>query len=63
MGLTLCIWLCTLPLVSLLIVPWLGVRAAIITAGVLLLVMAVACQIVCSGGRLPREPSTRKAEP
>lgn len=63
MGLTLCIWLCTLPLVFLLIVPWLGVRAAIITAGALLLVMAVACQIACAGGRAPREPSARKAEP
>ena len=63
MGLTLCVWLCTLPLVFLIIAPWLGVRAAVITAMALLLVIAIACQVLCSGHRMPREPSTRKAEP
>jgi len=63
MGLTLCVWLCALPFVFLLIVPWFGVRAAVVMALALLPVIAVACRRLCSGGRVPREPSTRRAEP
>jgi hypothetical protein len=55
MGLTLCVWLCTLPLVFLLIAPWFGVRAAVATAVALLLIMAVVCQMLCSWRRLPRQ--------
>ena len=32
MGLALCVWLCTLPFVALLIVPWLGVLIAFRTS-------------------------------
>lgn len=42
MVLTLCVWLCTLPLVLLLIAPWLGARIAVVTALVLLVVIGVA---------------------
>jgi len=63
MGLTLCVWLCTLPFVFLLIVPWFGVRAAVVMALALLPVIAVACRKLCSGSRVPRGPSTRKVEP
>jgi hypothetical protein len=63
MGLTLCVWLCTLPLVFLLIAPWFGIRATFIAAMALLLVMAVACQMLCSGRRIPRKASTREAKP
>ena len=63
MGLALCVWLCTLPFVFLLILPWFGARVAIVTAVVLLPVIAVACSTLCSGSHVPRGPSTRKAEP
>lgn len=63
MGLTVCIWVCTLPFVFLLIVPWLGARAAVITALVLLVVIAVACWALCSGSRVRCGSSTRRAEP
>ena len=63
MGLTLCVWLCTLPFVFLLIVPWLGVRAAVVMALALLAVIAAACWVLCSGSRVRRGPSTRKAGP
>ena len=62
MGLALCVWLCTLPFVFLLIVPWLGVRAAIVMALALLPVIAVACRKLCAENRVPREPSTRKTQ-
>lgn len=63
MGLTLCVWLCAVPLVFLLLVPWLGVRAAVVMALALLPVIAVACRKLCSGSHVPRGPSTRRAEP
>lgn len=48
MGLTLCVWVCTLPIVALLIAPWLGVRAAVVTALGLLAVLTVVCWALCS---------------
>lgn len=63
MGLAVCVWVCTLPFVFLLIVPWLGVRAAVVTALVLLVVIGVAGWALCSGNRVPCGPSTRRAEP
>lgn len=62
-ALTICVWLCTLPFVFLLIVPWLGVRAAVVTALALLPVIAVACWALSSGSRMRCGPSIRKAEP
>jgi Cu+-exporting ATPase len=49
-GLALCAWLCALPLVFLLVVPWLGVRAAVIMALGLLPIIAVACRKLCAEG-------------
>lgn len=53
MGLGLCVWLCTLPLVFLLIGPWFGARVAVVTALTLLVVIAVACWALCAGSRGP----------
>ncbi len=63
MALALCVWLCTLPFVFLLVVPWLGARVAVVTALVLLGVIAVACRALCLGSRVGPDPSTRNAEP
>jgi uncharacterized membrane protein len=52
MGLTVAVWICTLPLVILLIVPWLGVRVGIVTALVLLVVLSIVCWILCAAGRV-----------
>lgn len=62
MGLTLCVWVCTLPFMFLLVVPWLGARAAVGMALALLAVLAVACWALCSASRAPRGPSASKAE-
>lgn len=62
-ALTICVWLCALPFVFLLIAPWLGVRAAVLTALALLPVIAVACWALYSGRRMRDGPSIRKAEP
>ena len=59
MGLSICVWLCTLPFVVLLIAPRLGVRAAIVTALVLLVVIAVACWALCAGSGMPRGQAKR----
>lgn len=63
MGLALCVWLCTLPFVFLLVAPWFGVRIAVVTALVLLVVVGVACWALCAGHRIGRHPSTKTAEP
>jgi hypothetical protein len=57
-GLTACIWLCALPLVFLAVVPWYGVRAAIVTAAVLLPIVALASWALTSRSRVPRPPSS-----
>jgi hypothetical protein len=60
MGLTLTVWVCTLPLVLLLILPWLGVRVAIVAALVLLVVMAIVCRILCAAGRVEIDRSSEE---
>jgi len=63
MALALCVWPCTLPIVFLLIAPWLGVRIAVVTAVALLVVIAAACWALCWGSRMGPDPSTRKPKP
>lgn len=57
--LTLCVWLCTLPLVAFLVAPWLGLRVALAAALLLLVAVGVACWALCAAGRTS---STRKGE-
>lgn len=47
MALTLIVWLCTLPLVGLIIVPLFGSKAAMLTAGALLLALIPVCWAMC----------------
>ncbi len=42
------LWLCALPLVGLLVLPWFGARAAVIVAAGLLLASATACYTICT---------------
>lgn len=51
MTLALAVWLCTLPFVFILMVPWLGTQAAITTALVLLAGIAVVCWALCAWDR------------
>jgi hypothetical protein len=55
MPLALIIWLCALPLVFLLLGPWLGLRVAITTALVLLAVIMAACWALCFTGNIRRD--------
>ncbi len=48
MAMALAVWLCTLPFVFLLVVPWLGLRAAVTTAGALLAGIVAVCWVTCS---------------
>ncbi len=45
---SLLLWLCTLPLVGLLILPWFGARAALMLAGILLVASVTACYGICT---------------
>ncbi len=45
---SLLIWLCTLPIVGLLILPWLGTRVAVVVAAGLLVASVTACYGICS---------------
>ena len=63
MALALCVWLCTLPIVFLLLAPWLGVRVGVITALVLLVAISVACRALCAPVHMGSDPSARKREP
>ena len=63
MALALCVWLCTLPIVFLLIAPWLGVPVGVGTALVLLVAIWVACRALCAPGHRGPDPSARKSEP
>ncbi len=42
------LWLCSLPLVGLLILPWFGTRVALIVAAALLAVAVTACYGLCA---------------
>lgn len=48
MALAIVIWLCTLPLVGLLVVPFFGLKVGLIAAVVLFIVSMVICWGVCS---------------
>ncbi|HLF28974.1 MAG TPA: hypothetical protein VJG32_21820 [Anaerolineae bacterium] len=48
MALSLLVWLCSLPLVVLVVVPLFGLTAAAVTALVLFLVALVVCWSICS---------------
>ncbi len=45
---SLLLWLCTLPIVGLLVLPWLGTRVAIIVAAGLLVASLSACYGICT---------------
>lgn len=45
---SLLLWLCTLPIVGLLILPWLGTRVSIVIAAGLLVASVTACYGICS---------------
>lgn len=55
MPLALAVWLCTLPFVFLLVGPWFGLRTAITTALVLLVVIAIVCWALCKAGGMHHE--------
>ena len=56
-GLTLCVWLCALPLVFLLVVPWLGVRAGVVMALALLNLEHVVCNLMAGIRAEDRTPN------
>jgi hypothetical protein len=45
---SLLLWLCTLPVIGVLILPWLGARVALIVAATLLLASVTACYAICT---------------
>jgi len=45
---SLLLWLCTLPLIGVLVLPWFGARVAAVVAGVLLVASATACYAICA---------------
>ena len=47
MALTLILWLCSLPLVALLVIPFFGLKVAAVVALILFLVMMVICWGIC----------------
>ena len=59
MDLTLGLALCTLPLVFLLVAPWLGLRVAIGAAVAVLAGLSIVCWILCASGRPSRAGSPR----
>ena len=48
MALALTIWMCTLPLVGLLVVPFFGLKVGLIVAAALFIVAMVLCWGICS---------------
>lgn len=47
MATSLLLWLCTLPVVGVLVLPWFGARVALIVAAGLLVASVVACYAIC----------------
>ncbi len=45
---SLLLWLCSLPLVGLIVLPWLGARIALIVAAALLAFAVTACYAICT---------------
>ncbi|MBI2217704.1 MAG: hypothetical protein HYU51_10435 [Candidatus Rokubacteria bacterium] len=60
MALAVAVWVCTLPFVFVLMVPWLGTRAAITTALALLAGLVVVCWGVCAWDRVHPDASDRR---
>jgi len=48
MALAIVIWMCTLPLVGLLILPYFGLKISLLTAVALLIGVVVICRGICS---------------
>jgi len=48
MALAIVIWMCTLPLVGLLIVPFLGLKAGLVAAAALLITVMIICWGICN---------------
>lgn len=48
LGMTLMLWLCTLPLVLLIVFPLWGTRVALVTAAILLVTLLLVCWTLCS---------------
>jgi hypothetical protein len=61
--LTVAVWACTLPVVSLLVAPLLGLRAAALTAAALLGVMTVVCWAVCLASAAGERRATEARRP
>jgi hypothetical protein len=55
-------WLCTLPLVTILIMPWLGWQATLMAAAVLLVVALLACWGACGWKLAARPPNGKNQE-
>jgi hypothetical protein len=53
------LWLCTLPIVGLLILPWLGTRVAVGVAVSLLIVTVTTCYALCGWRRAGPEGEDR----
>jgi len=51
MGMAVLLWVCTLPLVVILILPFFGVQVAIWTAVGLLAAALIVCWTICAGPR------------
>jgi len=47
MALTLILWLCSLPLVALFVIPFFGLKVATVVAFILFLVMMAICWAIC----------------
>ena len=48
MALALVLWLCTLPLVGLLVIPFFGLKVGLVVAAVLFIVAIIICWGICS---------------
>ncbi len=59
MTLAVAVWLCTLPFVFLLLVPWRGARAAVTGAVLLLVGITAVCWTLCAAGRARHAKETR----
>jgi hypothetical protein len=54
MGLAITIWMCTLPLVGLLVVPFFGLKAGLVAAAALFIAAMIICWGIC-GWKVFRE--------
>jgi hypothetical protein len=63
MALTLVLWLCALPLVALLVVPFFGLSVAAVVAVLLLVVMLITCWGICGWGIWHKSPHLNSSGP